>query len=322
MGKRFLLSFFLVALVPAWVLAAGKTIRQYGIGNSLTGLVNFNEYTQLAASRGNTAVWGLHMKPGGTLDYIYQHPVTGDTFTQPPYGNWVNALNNYNWDVVTLEPFSRPLDGPTGDRANVLNFINQIKPHNPSAQVYIYQTWPIFEENTLNYHDWWLSTYNGTDDRTCRSRDFFKRILADVSIASPMRKRVKMLPVGEVMFQLNERMHAGLIPGYSDISAFYADGIHLNSLGSYTAAVTWYATIFSEDPRGLPTEGYGKIDSALALQIQDTAWKIVKDPRVQKFDPVYSTMLRNVPEPSIAMLAMILLGVTRRRRGRRIVASA
>jgi len=210
------------------------------------------------------------------------------------------------------------LDGPTGDRANVLNFINRIKPHNPNAQVYLYQTWPTFEGSTLNYHDWWLSTYDGLNDRTVRSRDFFNRLLTDTIIASPMRKRVRMLPVGEVMFQLNERMHAGIIPGYTDISQFYADGLHLNLLGSYTAAMTWYAALFNDDPHGMSTAGYGKIDSTLAWQIQDVAWRTVQDPRWQKADPVYSTMLRNVPEPNLAMWAILSLAATRRRRVRSV----
>ena len=52
MGKSWLLAVVVLGFVPAWVLAAGRTVRQYAIGNSLTGLVHFNEYTDLAATRG------------------------------------------------------------------------------------------------------------------------------------------------------------------------------------------------------------------------------------------------------------------------------
>jgi hypothetical protein len=233
---------------------------------------------------------------------------------QSPYGNWVNALDRYKWDVVTLEPFDQAITGRTGDAANISNFINRIKARNTNAQVYLYETWPTFEGTTLNYHDWWRSAYDGMNDRTVRSRDYFNHLVAAVNSAGPMRKRVGVLPVGEVLFELNERMHAGMIPGYTDISQFYADGIHLNLLGSYTAAVTWYATIFNDDPHGLTTAGYGTIDPTLAWEIQDTAWKTLKDPTWQSADPIYATLLGNVPEPNVVMLAIILFTVTRRRR--------
>jgi hypothetical protein len=316
--NRFVLRLITLVIViaPGQPLAAA-TIRQYSIGNSLTGLVLLDHYQAMAATRGNTVTWGLHLKPGGSLDYILQNPDTPDTFTQPPYGNWINALNNYSWDVVTLEPFARPLDGPTGDRANVLNFLTYINSRNPNALVYLYQTWPVFDDNnTLNYHDWWLQHYSGGDDSTVRTRDFFNQLMTQVRADSPLRKRVQMLPVGDVLFELNERMHAGLIPGYTDISQFYGDGIHLNLLGSYTAAVTWYSTIFHDDPHGLPTTGYGTIDPTLAYQIQDAAWKITRNPRLDEISPVQRIGLKGVPEPGAVGFIVAFAGSIGLRRRR------
>lgn len=317
-----LLIALLLTIAPArQVLASGRTIRQYSVGNSLTGLVLLDHYQEMAATRGNTVNWGFHVQPGASLDFILNNPLNNNTITQPPYGNWVNALNNYDWDAVTLEPFSRGLYGTTGDRANVLTFLNDIKPRNPNAQVYLYQTWPIFDNGTLNYHDWWLQPYDGTDDATIRTRDFFNQLITQVQAASPMGKRIKMLPVGDVMFELNERMHAGLIPGYSDISQFYGDALHLNLLGSYTAAVTWYSVIFHEDPHGLPTNGYGTIDPSLAFQIQDAAWKITRDPRLDRIGPTQPIGLNGTPgqfpEPGALGLFAVLAAssMLRPRRG-------
>jgi hypothetical protein len=55
------------------------------------------------------------------------------------------------------------------------------------------------------------------------------------------------------------RLRAGEVAGYSDIHQLYKDGIHLNETGSHLVGCAFFATLFREDPAGLPTEPYGKI---------------------------------------------------------------
>src|SRR5689334_17963862 len=267
----------LVVAATAAVAQAGQTVRFYSIGNSLTGNVNFNNFQQLVQTRGNTADFGVHVQPGQTLDYIYQNPHASGLITWDPYGSWDNALPNYTWDAVTVEPFNRPLAGANGDLVNVANFVNTIQQHNAQSQIYVYQTWPARDANTLalDYHTAWLTSYDGTAD-TARTRDFFDQLMTQERAQFPsLDKPIRMIPVGEVLYELNERMHAGQIPGYNDISVAYADNLHMNSIGSFIVASTWYSVLYKEDPRGLSSDLWGLNDPVLTAQIEDAAWQVV-----------------------------------------------
>ncbi len=78
------------------------------------------------------------------------------------------------------------------------------------------------------------------------------------------------------MEELDNRMEAGLVPGFSDITDIYIDDIHLDNVGSYIVATTFYATIFKQSPIGLPVPSeYQPLSSELTAIIQDTVWDVV-----------------------------------------------
>ena len=84
-----------------------------------------------------------------------------------------------------------------------------------------------------------------------------------------------MVPVGHVMYELNQRMKAGEVPGYKAIKEVFADGIHLNNVGSYVVGCTFFATFYKENPKGLSGEPYKVHDGKLAEVIQETVWRVV-----------------------------------------------
>ena len=85
-----------------------------------------------------------------------------------------------------------------------------------------------------------------------------------------------MVPVGHVMYGLNQWMKAGKVPGYTDIKQLFADGIHLNNVGSYVVACTYFATLYKQNPYWLPAEPYKVTDKKLATAIQSVVWRIVR----------------------------------------------
>src|SRR5688572_13749096 len=89
--------------------APRKTLRVYHIGNSVTDTVRYPALAQLASSRGQDYVYGRHMIPGAPLEWIWDHPTQG--FGDRPYGHYPQALREYKWDVLTLQPFDRKLEG-------------------------------------------------------------------------------------------------------------------------------------------------------------------------------------------------------------------
>jgi hypothetical protein len=232
------------------------------------------------------------MIPGAPLQWIWQHP--NDGFNEAPFGRYREALGGFTWDVLSLQPFDRQLDdGPDSDLAMARNFIDLARAKSPNVQVYIYQRWPRRDEGpnkslSLDYRAKWLREYTGGHDGTNETRDYFGKLVAALREAYPTGLNpVLMVPVGDVLLELDSRMKAGRVPGFTSIEQFYADGIHFNNVGSYAVAMTFYATLLRDDPRGLGAGDYGgrldekrgdrPIDAALAAAIQDAAWSIVRE---------------------------------------------
>jgi hypothetical protein len=102
-----------------------------------------------------------------------------------------------------------------------------------------------------------------------------------------------MVPCGDVLYALNQKMKAGEIAGYTNVVQVYQDGIHFNDVGAYIVGCTYYATLFKENPFGLPYELYGVTNAALAAAIETTTWAVVST------HPLSGV----IPEPTAGSLA-------------------
>jgi hypothetical protein len=249
-----------------------KPFRVYFVGNSVTDTINYGALTELAKSRGHEQVWGRHMIPGAPLQWIWQHPKDG--FQEPPFGYYPNALTNYEWDILSLQPFDRLLDGDDGDLAMAKNFIDLALQKSPDLQIYVYARWPRLGKDDFDIA--WKKLYTGGWDGTNETKDYFERLTVKLRKAYPnLKKPILMVPVGHVLYELNQQMKAGNVPGYKHVKELYADGIHLNNVGSYIVGCTYFATLYRENPKGLASAPYGVDDAKLAGIIQDTVWKVV-----------------------------------------------
>ena len=287
---RFILA---VVLAPVLVLsgtahADEKPCRAYFVGNSVTDTIRYGSFARLAQSRGHTLNWGRHMIPGAPLQWIWEHPADG--FQAEPFGLYPRALAEFPWDVLSLEPFDRHLDGKDGDLSMAGHFINLALKQSPDLQVYVYSRWPRKDKAkdgslVLDFKTRWLRKYTGGWNGTEETRDYFERVVAGLRKAYDGKARPALLvPVGDVLLELHERMRAGRVPGFTDIAQVYADGIHFNNVGSYVVGTTFFTTLFREDPRGLTADPYNEkldpmkdrlIDDNLAAAIQDAVWSVV-----------------------------------------------
>jgi hypothetical protein len=254
---------------------AAKTLRVYFVGNSVTDTINYRGLEALAKSRGYKHVWGRHMIPGAPLQWIWQHPDQG--FQEQPYGHYPTALTKYQWDALCLQPFDRHIKGDQGDIVMAKNFITMALTKSPVLQVYIYARWPRKDKDgSLDYGEKWLRKYTGGWDGTNETKDYFERLTLELRKACPkLKKPVLMVPVGHVMYELDQQMEAGKMPGFTNIGQVYKDGIHLNNVGSYIVACSFFATLYGEHPEKLTTAPYGDIDPKVAEVIHDVVWKVV-----------------------------------------------
>jgi hypothetical protein len=252
-----------------------ETLRVYHVGNSVTDTINYNGLRQLAESRGHKYVFGRHMIPGAPLSWIWGHPNEG--FTEEPFGYYPKALPNYEWDVLTLQPFDRHLDDDDGDLATAKNYIDLALRKSPNLRVYIYSRWPRREEDgSLDFEKKWVRTYTGGWDGTEETKDYFEKLTFELRKAYPkLQDRIFLVPVGDVLYELNQRIKAGQVPGYTSITQVYADGIHFNDVGSYIVGSTFYTTLYKENPKGLTASPYKVNNPQLVSILNDAVWKVV-----------------------------------------------
>ena len=284
--------------------APAESLRVYFIGNSVTDTVRYDGLAKLAEARGVKLDWGRTMIPGAPLEWIYTHP--NDGFREEPFGTWTNALSQFAWDAVSLQPFDRQLHGKNdsgqdvGDAALIREFASMAARQNPDVQIYIYARWPRvtsggkgmpFDKNDYDpskpgsgndlahvddFTARWEAKFTGGWDNSNETRDYFETLLREVRKETPfLKKKPLLVPVGYVMNEMHAQMKAGIVPGYTSIYQFYKDSIHLNQAGSYLVGCTFFATLLKQSPIGLPTEPYGNIDASLAKTIQNTVWQVV-----------------------------------------------
>ncbi|MFO0930160.1 MAG: hypothetical protein U0736_24570 [Gemmataceae bacterium] len=258
-----------------------RTLRVYHVGNSVTDTIRYTALAELAKARGHRHVWGRHMIPGAPLAWLWDHPAQG--FQQPPFGHYPKALADYEWDALTLQPFDRQLDkGDDNDLKLCRRFIDLARKRSPDVQVYVYSRWPRRDEPAkgtyrLDYAKKWERKYTGGWDGTNETRDYFERLVAALRKAYPdAKKPVLLIPVGDVLLELDRRAKAGKVPGLDGAEKLYADGIHFNDVGAYVVGCTFFATLYRETPVGLPAAPYKVSDEKLARAIQETVWQVVR----------------------------------------------
>lgn len=285
---RLALLFVLLLTVPA---VAVDKLRVYHVGNSITDTINYEAIVNLAKSRGKTYTLGRHTMPGTPLFGMLDNPDKG-AFNKP-FGRVQQALADYEWDALTLQPFDRLLDRQKDDAGKhesdlptAIRYIELARKKSPNVQVYIYSRWPRRDtvDGKMNTKEWkpydyqakWLRPYTDRWDGTNETKAYFEQLTQKLNERLPdLAKPVKVIPVGDVLFELDVQAKAGNVPGLKSVEELFRDTIHFNSTGAYVAAVTFYATLFNDDPTGLPTTGYGEISPELAKAIQGTAWKVV-----------------------------------------------
>lgn len=273
------------------VPAAKVTLRVYHIGNSVTDTIKPVLLKKLVQFRGNEYVFGRHVIPGTPLDGLWSQQGAG--FSEPPYGTSVNALSNFVWDAVTLQPFDRmivPTDGMPGELDSISKFVDLIVAKNPNTQVYVYARWARRDlvnpaaakwdgtdpAKPIDYQAKWNRAYTGRWDGTNETADFFSKLTAQLNTkyAGKLTKLIKVVPVGEAVAEFDRMIRAGSVPGITTIDQIYTDHIHFNDIGAYLVGVTFEATLYNDNPVGLPFADYTGVTADIARAIQTAVNKV------------------------------------------------
>jgi hypothetical protein len=301
------LSATAIALATAPVLA--NDLRLYTVGNSLTDELNFGDFDDLVdAQPDKSLTLGRHMIPGAPLSWHWEHgDQAGLSFNQQANNpnasqGYQDALGDYEWDVVTLQPYDRHIDSDFEHVGRFVNFMAS-NPANADTQVYIYSQWPRKQaDEPFDFRSMWDRDYTGgwgasggSSDANFRTRDYYQSLVrvlndpasaddpnypdipanrlplelsdgdsyftpADEHPATLLERDILMIPAGDVLYRIDELLadhpDADATYGITGVAQAYSDNQHLNSYGSFVVAMTYYATIYGEDPTGLPFDLY------------------------------------------------------------------
>lgn len=283
-------SRFSIKWIWVWLISlvgymghAQITNRIYTFGNSVTDGINFGGFQAIANQKGNSHILNRHMIPGAPLYLLYN--TTAGGFNNSTYGFWPNSFANYDWDCVSFQPFDRGIMGEEGDFTQIEKWINYVKANRPTynqLQIYIYSRYPrvpqgkTYQDATAaDWNNLWKGTY-GAGGQSNETQQYFIDLLHTVRGANLLSKQAALIPVGDVMYNINNKIVNGRLAGYNSIWDFYPDGIHVNNVGSFTLGATFFATMYKQDPRGLtvPTN-YGSIPNAIRDTILQTIYEVV-----------------------------------------------
>jgi len=324
--------------------AETKTMHAYHIGNSLIRSITMDRLHGLMAERGVDYQFGAQMGAGTQLKQHWllarggkqfktnkweTNKPAGDTFEpagpdRNPYplrfGRYDKALTEQKWDALILQPHGSHI---ADDVEAIGNFINFALDNKSVKQVYLYQTWvrraPVKDASGkrvgvehIDYAALWAkrkyrSTGMGWD--TFRTRDYHEQLIKAVNaaFAGKLDRPVRVIPAGDVFYELDLHLKAGKIPGLAELygrkpdaipgwdpatgatagaNILYADGIHPNpiphltgNISNYAVALTHVAVLTGNSPVGLSGKLYGlddAKDAALINALQQTVWDVVR----------------------------------------------
>lgn len=308
---------FSIALLLAGIPCHAETRTAYFVGNSFTRISAPDGMVGLAAQQSNSLAVGYHIYHGSPIHAIWGSPNNTSVASPSPYGKFGNALPNYEWDAVTLQPFYKgnwngfdPATMQT-DIDSVISFadLTRQNPANSDTKFYLYQSWPFVYLSTPFQEAWDKTSVDDLATRSSHKREYYDDLIERVRAQTAAE--VYMIPISEVLYALDTRMKNGDVPGYTSIDQFFqGDGLHLDEgPGTYVAGATAYATIFGENPDGLvrPTGYYGD-DSQFSPELYDALNETI-------WDVVSNHEYTGVPEPTtLALLSLGGLVALRRRR--------
>lgn len=209
------------------------------IGNSFTHMNNMPKiFEHLANSKGKHVYADSIAVSGSSLKGHWERPST------------YVKMQARNWDIVFVQGFSREFaEDSSVIRTQSIPYakmlIDSVLKYNPCAQIYLYMTWGYdkgYPEQSAN------DTYPKMQRRIHDGYMYLSDTLG-----------WPVAPVGMVWQHIRET--------HPEIDLYFTDRYHPNALGSFTAACTFYASIYKESPLG----------GTAPKRVDTTYWKTIEN---------------------------------------------
>jgi hypothetical protein len=220
-------------------------VTMFHIGNSHTWDLKPNYgLRKIFEAGGETLDNDWQIVCGKSLDYIVNNP-TSSCVPPAGYSDYVEALTDQAWDVVTIQPFPGASGRAEIDALSDIIGLASWRSSPGQTRYFVYCTWPIVPDEDLveyAYDDVWDSPYVSGSNSTLANREFFIFALKTIRDQHPDLP-IEVIPVGAVLAVFHELAEAGQISGFSGAGELYRDRYHMNNVGRYIAALTTYAVV-------------------------------------------------------------------------------
>lgn len=188
------------------------------------------------------------------------------------------ALRTGRVEVLTLSPIYLPDEG-------IANFVALALEHNPAARVTVQAFWlpyDVYDPSRKKVDAVDRDALSGEELRK-RHAPYFRSLDDHVRELNARHGKpaVQVVPVGQAVIALRERIAAGRAPGLKTQAELFTDAIgHVRAPVQVLNAYCHYAVIYRASPVGLPVPGLlakEKPEDAEALNrlLQELAWEAV-----------------------------------------------
>jgi peptidoglycan/xylan/chitin deacetylase (PgdA/CDA1 family) len=321
-----------------------ETLTVYWVGNSLVRSITPTRLHELVDERGIDLQFGSQLKGGFSLVRHWEvlergeeirywesnkpegelfEPGRADGDTLPKrFGSFWTAHQNHKWDALVLLPLLVP--EREKEYKALCKFVEYAIEHDSTKQIYLFQSWiglPMLRDEQgrraglgqVDYQAIWESDLreSGPLDAgllTVVHRDYSEVIdRANEEYADRLASPIRMIPFGDIVYELDKRLKAGEIPGLADLyqrdpqripswepivgdkagaNILYADRYHPvapphmdGTIATYVMGLMYYSILTGQSPIGLSGEAYelgDARDEALRRALQLAVWDVIR----------------------------------------------
>lgn len=284
-----------------------SSVRTFHIGNSLTDTVD-GWLAPLAESAGRMLDFHRFTIPGAPTDWLWEHPGSG--FGDSKYKEAFVALAPI--DHLFTQPFAGHSRSIENEAEHSGKFYGLCRSKSSNVRLWLYQQWPSKKYNeswskgiyslgsnivywkhkiTLSADEsivdggwagWQLKKAEppkSWQEAAANHTRYFEILREEMQRRFPHPgKIVLIVPGGQALIALKERIEAGKVPGMANFFAeIFADDVHLTAKGRYLISLVHYACIYRESPEGKVSLQKAGLSAEQAGIFQQIAWQTARD---------------------------------------------
>ncbi|MGB2807366.1 MAG: hypothetical protein WBC22_06485 [Sedimentisphaerales bacterium] len=280
-------------------------VRTFHIGNSLTDTVD-GWLAPVAESAGRKLDFHRFTIPGAPTDWLWNHPGSG--FGDSKYKEAFAELAPI--DHLFIQPFAGHARSIENEAEHIHKFFWLCRSKSSNVRLWLYQQWPgkKFDESwskgiyslgsnivywkhkiklrtdeSIVDGDWagWqlkkAEPPKNWKEAAANHTRYFEILRDHMQIRFPGRL-VLIVPGGQALIALKDRIEAGKVPGMTDFFAeIFADDVHLTARGRYLISLVHYACIYAESPEGKVSSLTTGLSAEQAAIFQKIAWQTARD---------------------------------------------